>query len=120
LKKTKKIIGIKSEENAMKNVRIFIEKLGPGTIFSLICLMGIIPILLDWIGISCFPFIADRNTQKTLAVSFMFFVFGIAGLVLLIRREEGLLGIVISVFAVLWSVVNFYLALPPVNIFIHK
>ena len=120
MKKSGKKIVIKSEEYPMKNVRIFFRSLGTGTLFVLICFIGIIPILLAWNGISCFPFISDPVIQNTLVVSLMFFIFAIAGLVLLIRIEKRLWGIAISVFAVLWIIINLYIGLIPViKIFIH-
>ena len=105
----------------MKNVRIFLEKLGTGTIFVLICFMGMILGFLVQNGIPLFPFTADPDIQKTLVIFSVFFLFSIAGLVLLIRREEGRLGYIISVFAVVWIVANLLIALFPVYwLIIHR
>jgi hypothetical protein len=105
----------------MNNVRIFFERLGTGTIFVLICFAGMIPIGLNSIGISFFLFNTDPNFQRDLVVCFMFSLWGIAGLMLLIRREEGALGTAISIFAVIWMILNFSLALLPIyGPLIHK
>jgi hypothetical protein len=93
----------------MIKIRALIEKIGPGPIFGIICFLSVAIALLVSNGITFFPFIADPKVRKTLMMSLVFFLWALAGVLLLIRRGEGFIGFIFSLLAIILIVTGTYL-----------
>jgi hypothetical protein len=98
----------------MIKIRILIEKIGTGPIITIIIFLSMLVALLAANGFTFFPFIADPKVRKTLMLCLMLLLWIIVGIVLLVRREKGFLGFIISLFAILLIIITMSLAFYPI------
>ena len=93
----------------MIKIRAFVEKIGPGPIFGIICFLSVAIALLVSNGMTFFPFIADPKVRKILMMSLVFILWALAGAVLLIRKGEGFVGFIFSLMGIILIVTGTYL-----------
>jgi len=95
----------------MKKIIGFFERLNAGTIFTSFFLLGIFLGTLASNGITLFPFIANLEVGKGLMICLMFFIWSLAGVVFIVRKGEGLSGLIIRLIAILYVIAGMCLAL---------
>jgi hypothetical protein len=88
-------------------------KLSPGAIIGMILFLGM-SVLFSFSphGFTLFPFVSDPDVRTTLTICLAVSIFGAAGIVALFRKvDDGILGFIISVFAILWIIAFYSIAL---------